>query len=118
MCTYNYSEELLFDSRDETGYAHWLVKFDELNARGERLELLVMAGSTYPQFFPGDDRVRLGIQSYAYRKNGECFGILDPQTRRSADGKRLEVVPEKLYVSTDDNRERLIKETAEMFYAR
>ena len=57
----------------------------------------------------------LCIHTYCTDSEGNCYGIYNPQTKRSEDGKRNVINFDWMFENTEENKQKLINETIRLF---
>lgn len=57
----------------------------------------------------------LCIHTYCHDSEGNCYGIYNPQTKRSNDGKRIVINFDWMFENTEENKQKLINESIRLF---
>lgn len=105
----------------------WYYKFTEQNAKGETftIELSKCENSGGSHALPilwkkhgYTDRVLETywcISTYMTDTEGRCWGVYNPQSKRSEDGKRAIINFDWMFEATEENKEKLIDEAFRLF---
>ena len=105
----------------------WFYTFTEPNAKGEKLIIEISMGKNdggsraLPVLWYKSgmtDRVLETywcISTYVKDTEGRSWGMYNPQSKRSEDGKRAVINFDWMYEATEENKEKLIDETFRLF---